>query len=132
MSNQQRVIKFRGKRKDNGEWVYGNLVDREKPFIVGRMIESNEEYCNLDWWHPVLPETVGEFSGLHDKNGKEIWEGDLIRDGGGWTWEVSFSNGKFYLLSREKDLRPDMDINTGLSYCQVLGNVHENKEPLNA
>ena len=72
----KREILFRGKRTDNGEWVYGNLMDRDS--IVGKIVYFDEGYFIPEFWYKVNPETVGQFIGLTDKNGTKIFDGDII------------------------------------------------------
>ena len=59
-----RTIKFRGQREDTKEWVYGSLI--EDKYIVGNVIDWNEDYFNTEYWWTVISETVGQFIGLYD------------------------------------------------------------------
>lgn len=83
-------IKFKAKRLDNGEWVEGDLM---KESYGARIIEHTSKATN---WIAVDPKTVCMFTGLRDKNGKEIWEGDYLTPlNDSEAMKVIFKEGSF-------------------------------------
>lgn len=141
------IPKFRGKStadENNGEWVYGNLiVDGRQASIVNGIIESTEQYISIGAWCPVDAETVGQSTGLKDKNGVEIFEGDLLSwDGemphivkfGQWIYEEDFGykikNIGFYLDSSYDNTEwfQAMDYENIPIEFEIIGNIYENQE----
>lgn len=121
-----RQIKFRGQDKRTNEFIEGGLIQEyEKsfilPFKLTRGIPTQLE--------EVKPETVGQFTGLKDKNGKDVFEGDVIESE---QWipkrcQVAFDRGAFYLAGR--DLHEIADIKYVEGF-QVIGDVFSNPELL--
>jgi uncharacterized phage protein (TIGR01671 family) len=130
-----RSIQFRGKRLGNGEWVYGNLV--EKAFDgTSKTVDIGIQKSG---YYPIEvdPATVGQFTGLRDKNGKEIYEGDICSlvdfDHNKRIEEIVYIAGSF-CLGRCISLRQTQTDNykyVGDS-IEVIGNIHENPELITA
>ena len=142
-----RDILFRGKRADNPGWVEGLVAcgydyDDEAPVTV---IIPKDAFFNVgyktDGWDFVIPETVGQWSGLDDKNGKPIFEGDILESRASeneadWKrWLVFYSDGGFCF---ERTVRKrTRSINDRNLLCEdeigryglvVIGNIHDNPE----
>lgn len=129
-----REIKFRGKQIDNGEWVYGSLIGSD--VIVGDIIEFTEEYFNCEYWWRVKPETVGQYTGLKDKDGKEIYEGDIlycISRFDNANMVVIFEDGEFRMVLCEKYKTYETGGGFYAIRCfekEVIGNIYDNPELL--
>lgn len=122
-----REILFRGKRVDNGEWVYGMLCDGKIVYILSGVVEANEEYICIEVWNPVIPETVGQYTGLDDKNGQRIFEGDvLIFDGDrfviSWNDERCGFRMDYWMFDEQYDLSELWPTS------EIIGNIHDNPE----
>lgn len=139
-----REILFRGKRTDNGEWVEGayfppanTLISYRHELIDG--VNTFMDFC-------VIPETVGQYTGLTDKNGTKIFEGDIIKSG---SYEFLVSHGKcggcdntdnygyigFHLEPANEETKIYMGYDLRDDIChyteaEVIGNIHDNPELL--
>ena len=122
-----RPIKFRAKNI-NGVWYYGSLVYSKEINAAIYFQTGNGLVKVMDWVY-VNPETVGQFTGLYDCDGKEIFEGDIL-DFNGLTVEVRFVRGVFAFLANG-DLDEELcgDCRTDL-FAKVIGNVYENPDIL--
>ena len=125
-----REILFRGKRVDNGEWVYGFLVealncvtDKNETFIIEQdatYFTYGEFACTVE----VKPETIGQFTGLCDKNGKKIFEGDIVESPNGTQGVVEWQNAECAFLVNIGD---DWQTKDDCPY-EVICNIYDNKE----
>lgn len=134
---------FRGKRKDNGEWETGFLV-------ITRYDCSDEQYFITDkmtgYHTPVIPKTVGQCTGLKDKNGKKIFEGDIVKitdrnvcfetmaviefgNPNGlynWGWQLKPLENKPFAI----EILHWVDMEDSGAFIEVIGNIHDNPELL--
>ena len=123
-----RTIKFRGKRLDNGEWEYGDYHCRVGGVHCIIAMEPDEQGKVVYIVHQVNPATVGQFTGLLDKHGKEIYEGDVYQfEHPDSVNEVSFSMGGGFA---GWDFSPAFTDAHKLTNIKVIGNIHDNPELL--
>ena len=120
-----REILFRGKRLDNGKWVEGSLIGEDT--IVGKIVEFEEDYFCSEFWYKVDPETVGQFTGITDRDGAKIFEDDIFKIGAEeGVFTVKFDYGCFLAYDGNGE---QVGILSELStmFVKVIGNIHDNK-----
>lgn len=144
--------KFRGKRKDNGEWVKGFYV--ESKYYEGgdlyRIIPENVQYCDYEGYYieyDVDPVTVGQYIGICDINETEIFEGDIIKthyanaQKADFIETVVFHNGKFCGFYENNGCKQWATLYDGVPHLaidksvymdsvEIIGNIHDNPELL--
>ena len=148
-----REIIFRGKRLDNGEWAYGSLIDGiygAVPVIVSMPSVDDDFKLDFEYYH-VDPATVGQYTGLQDKNGKRIFEGDILLFGvkkllvwwndEAFQWQAK-EKKEFPIVTFEGAIQKNCVIwdNIDLGWIaaefacvgkmttEVIGNIHDNPE----
>ena len=121
-----REIKFRGKRIDNGEWVYGYVINfpQTQETLIGYFYAKNDNFL-------VDPATVGQYTGIKDKKGVEIYEGDIVTgrdalsEGFSFTGFVDHENGSFVIKSAIVTHYRWLDY-----ILETIGNLHDSPDLL--
>lgn len=122
----ERQIKFRGKNIHTGEWLYGDYHREGKTHYITKPGQYLREYAPIEFI--VDGKTIGQFTGLLDKNGKEIYEGDIILQqgySGKNPMLVRFEHGAFITGEHSGSstaIRPMLI----QKRCEVLGNIYDN------
>lgn len=127
-----REILFRGKRADNGEWVEGYFIVCDERCFIGAFPE-----CITSLYYPddiysftsfveIIPSTVGQYTGLKDKNGNKIFEGDIVKLPNGRVGCIEWDGWGPFVPLDEEDM---LNIST-IEHSEIIGNVHDNPELL--
>ncbi|MGJ1360401.1 YopX family protein [Sphingobacterium siyangense] len=133
-----RQIKFRGLRLDGSGWVYGHYIESEGEHFIFNGKEMNSTPIQIGGYslgacYEVIPETVGQFTGLLDKNGKEIFEGDILYHDVSGKRVVYYPFAKdvasFGLHHIEKGFKSTLQ-DASVLY-EVIGNIHKESEVTN-
>lgn len=128
-----RTIKFRGKSADNGKWITGYYYHEcGNTYIVEDRQSLSETSRNVPY--VVIPETVGQFTGLFDKNGKEIYEGDILHtvtfgfEPEEYTAIILYDNCRFQLSNGRNLFYFGQSDLTKMDDTIVIGNIYDNPE----
>lgn len=133
-----REILFRGKRIDNNEWVYGDLIKnliydgREKEIRIGDIYFEHNGDIHGTAVRKVIPETVGQFTGLCDKNGNKIFEGDIVKvttglEGYKSTYHSTIHRVTYDACNCGIAVFSPFD-NSDTVEVEVIGNIYDNPE----
>ena len=114
-----REILFHGKQTDGEKWVEGNLI---------RYLNGKAAILELDGLKifSVDPDTVGQFTGWFDRNGKRIFEGDVAAAENGKRYEIKFAEGSFYLDGTSSIIRNPNKLT--INRFTIIGNIHDHPE----
>lgn len=134
-----REIKFRG-RDASGTWFFGDLHQWSNGEVYigvdgGVWTDDGMNSQSYPSFNEIDPDTVGQFTGLHDKNGKEIYEGDIVHLD---TWkpdamQIKFIEAAFCLADANGSFLGDIHYvhHGSIEQCTVLGNIYDNPKLLN-
>lgn len=133
-----RTIKFRGKRICDKRWIYGHYLDEN-----GRYYILNDKFQFLLkrlMIYKVYPDTIGQFTGLHDSEGREIYEGDILE-----VTEITFereprkvtgvvvykeSMAEYVIQTKDRMAGSSLGMNELEHITRIIGNIHDNPELL--
>lgn len=136
-----REILFKGKRKDNGEWVEGSLITSiNRAWISSEKTDSQRlrsiSNTNAIWRSiEIIPDTICQFTGLCDKNGKRIWENNvvwLVYDGKEHIYQIVWDNSEldFKATNGEENYGSNFEYLLCCDEIEVIGNIFDNPELL--
>ena len=127
-----REILFRGKRKDfDNEWLEGfYTLYNDNRGMKPAIITGTEKHCFIPL--EIVPETVGQYTGLTDENGKKIFEGDIMpvyEQGEEYYYKVIY-NGDCFMLAMLDSEQGSYPLSVKHNISKVIGNIHDNPELL--
>lgn len=130
------IPRYRGLSIDEnskGKMQYGYLIsDGEQAFIINEVVEANEQYITIGSWCPVDPKTIGQFTGLKDKNGKEIFEKDIVDFKGRKAivkWHGSYASFIYEFVDELQNRKTEWQpLYLSYYHFEIIGNIYENQE----